>query len=93
MAILSFLHIMEAARAPDLFLVTNSSRDTWIIKSWNVGHKRCFEAIRNGSKSNTVLQAFHHLYIIIIYPLDFFTSALPDGFLLELEWHQVSSSL
>ena len=31
--------------------------------------------------------------IIIIYLLEFFTSALADGFSLESEWQQVSSSL
>ena len=31
--------------------------------------------------------------IIIIIPLEFFTSALADGFLLEFESEQVSSSL
>ena len=31
--------------------------------------------------------------IIIIYSFEFFTSALADGFLLESEWLQVSSSL
>ena len=31
--------------------------------------------------------------IIIIIPLEFFTSALADGLLLEFEWQQVSSSL
>ena len=30
--------------------------------------------------------------IIIIYSLEFFTSALADGFLQESEWQQVSSS-
>ena len=33
------------------------------------------------------------IIIIIIYSLVFFTSALPDDFSLEFEWHQVSSSL
>ena len=32
-------------------------------------------------------------FIIIIYSLEFFTSALADGFSLEFEWQQVSSSL
>ena len=31
--------------------------------------------------------------IIIITPLEFFTSTLPDGFSLEFAWQQVSSSL
>ena len=31
--------------------------------------------------------------IIIIFSLEFFTSALADGFSLESEWQQVSSSL
>ena len=31
--------------------------------------------------------------IIIIHSLELFTSALADGFSLESEWHQVSSSL
>ena len=30
---------------------------------------------------------------IIIYSLEFFTSALADGFSVEFEWQQVSSSL
>ena len=33
------------------------------------------------------------IIIIIITPLEFFTSASADGFLLEFEWQQVSSSL
>ena len=33
------------------------------------------------------------IIIIIIYSLEFFTSALADGFSLESEWQQVSSSL
>ena len=33
------------------------------------------------------------IIIIIIYSLEFFTSALANGFLLESEWQQVSSSL
>ena len=38
-----------------------------------------------------------HLFLnailfIIIYSLEFFTSALADGLSLEFEWHQVSSS-
>ena len=33
------------------------------------------------------------IIIIIIYSLEFFTSALADGFLLESEWQQVYSSL
>ena len=31
--------------------------------------------------------------IIIITPLEFFTSATSDGFSVEFEWQQVSSSL
>ena len=31
--------------------------------------------------------------IIIIYSLEFFTSAFADGLSLEFEWQQVSSSL
>ena len=33
------------------------------------------------------------IIIIIIYSLEFFTSALADGLSLEIEWQQVSSSL
>ena len=33
------------------------------------------------------------MIITIIYSLEFFTSALADGFSLEFEWQQVSSSL
>ena len=33
------------------------------------------------------------LFIIIIRSLELFTSALADGFSLESEWQQVSSSL
>ena len=33
------------------------------------------------------------IIIIIIYPIEFFTSVLADGFSLEFEWQQVSSSL
>ena len=33
------------------------------------------------------------IIIIIIYTLEFFTSALADGLSLEFEWEQVSSSL
>ena len=33
------------------------------------------------------------IVIIIIYSLEFFTSALADGLSLEFEWQQVSSSL
>ena len=33
------------------------------------------------------------IIIIIIHSLELFTSALADGFLLESEWQQVSSSL
>ena len=33
------------------------------------------------------------IIIIVIIPWEFFTSALADGFLLEFEWQQVSSSL
>ena len=33
------------------------------------------------------------IIIIIIYSLEFFTSVLADGFSLESEWQQVSSSL
>ena len=33
------------------------------------------------------------IIIIIIHSLEFFTSALADGFSLESEWQQVSSSL
>ena len=33
------------------------------------------------------------IIIIIIIPLEFFTSVLADGFSLEFEWQQVSSSL
>ena len=33
------------------------------------------------------------IIIIIIYSLEFFTSALADGLSLEYEWQQVSSSL
>ena len=33
------------------------------------------------------------IIIIIITPLEFFTSVLADGFSLEFEWQQVSSSL
>ena len=33
------------------------------------------------------------IIIIIITPLEFFTSALADGFSLKFEWQQVSSSL
>ena len=33
------------------------------------------------------------IIIIIIYSLEFVTSALADGFSLEFEWQQVSSSL
>ena len=33
------------------------------------------------------------IIIIIIYSLEFFTSMLADGFSLEIEWQQVSSSL
>ena len=32
-----------------------------------------------------------YIIIIIIYSLEFFTSALADGLSLEFEWHQVSS--
>ena len=34
-----------------------------------------------------------NVHIIIIYSLEFFTSALAGGFSLESEWQQVSSSL
>ena len=33
------------------------------------------------------------IIIIIIIPLEFFTSVITDGFSLEFEWQQVSSSL
>ena len=33
------------------------------------------------------------IIIIIIHSLEFFTSVLGDGFSLEFEWQQVSSSL
>ena len=33
------------------------------------------------------------IIIIIIYSLEFFTSVLHDGLLLEFEWQQVFSSL
>ena len=33
------------------------------------------------------------IIIIIIYSLEFFSSVLTDGLLLEFEWQQVSSSL
>ena len=33
------------------------------------------------------------IIIIIIIPLEIFTSLLADGFSLEFEWQQVSSSL
>ena len=33
------------------------------------------------------------IIMIVIYSLEFFTSALADGFSLEFEWQQVSSSL
>ena len=33
------------------------------------------------------------IIIIIIYSLEFFTSATSDGISLEIEWQQVSSSL
>ena len=39
------------------------------------------------------LQVSETLLIIIIYSLEFFTSALADGLTLEFEWQQVSSSL
>ena len=39
----------------------------------------------------TVIFMFH--IIIIIYSLKFFISVLADGFSLEFEWQQVSSSL
>ena len=32
------------------------------------------------------------IIIIIIYSLEVFTSALPDGLSLDIEWQQVSSS-
>ena len=41
--------------------------------------------------SNVVVVAI--VIIIIIHPLELFTSALADGFSLESEWQQVSSSL
>ena len=34
-----------------------------------------------------------HIIVIIIYSLEFFTSAIADGLSLEFEWQQVSSSL
>ena len=39
------------------------------------------------------LDRFNLVIIIIIYSLEFFTSALSDGFWLEFEWLQVTSSL
>ena len=41
------------------------------------------------------LFSFSLIFIIsiIIYSLEFFTSALADGLSLEIEWQQVSSSL
>ena len=49
------------------------------------------------SQSVPICQTLHIRYIIIIiiiiYSLEFFTSALVDGFSLESEWQQVSSSL
>ena len=38
-------------------------------------------------------KVYDWIIIIIIYSLEFFTSALADGFSLEYEWQQVSSSL
>ena len=32
---------------------------------------------------------FHFIIIIIIYSLEFFTSALADGLSLEFEWQQI----
>ena len=44
--------------------------------------------------ANFVARWIHHLFIIIIiHSLEFFTSILADGFSLEFEWQQVSSSL
>ena len=42
-------------------------------------------------KGNTIIIIM--IMIIIIYSLEFFTSALADGLSLEIEWPQVSSSL
>ena len=39
------------------------------------------------------MQEFSSRIIIIIIIIEFFTSVLADGFQLEFEWKQVSSSL
>ena len=43
----------------------------------------------------SIHQSISHpsIIIIIIHSLEFFTSALADGFSLESEWQQVSSNL
>ena len=43
----------------------------------------------------SLFEFFTRVYnnIIIVYSLEFFTSALADGLSLEFEWQQVSSSL
>ena len=50
-------------------------------------------AINNDSVSFFMVLGQIYALIIIIYSLEFFTSALADGLSLEFEWHQVSSSL
>ena len=40
-----------------------------------------------------MFHSFSIIIIIIIFPLEFFTSALADGFSVKLEWQQFSLSL
>ena len=49
----------------------------------------------NGYKSNTIFRRLHLLLLLLLLftPLEFLTSVLADGFSLEFEWQQVSSSL
>ena len=54
-------------------------------------HSFSFSLWSTGSEKSTLLQI--SLLFLLFTPLEFFTSTLTDGFSLEFEWQQISSSV
>ena len=78
--------ISYTIQEPNLYLIALLVIDR---VTWNHITMRILFAIdRNTGYHNTLCKQF-----IIIYSLGFFTSALPDGRSLDVEWQQVSSSI
>ena len=52
-----------------------------------------FFLLSSSSSTSFAMLLIHLLLLSLFTTLEFFTSVLPDGFSLEFEWQQVSSSL